>query len=95
MFIWETEMHKYIEDIVYKVRQDIGKMTEDEIDAYVEKNFNSEFAQVPDFDIDWFHILDYIIEYQMNEYGELRLETPLDKVVVWNIYVYLQVKHCY
>ncbi len=91
----ETEMHKYIEEIVYKVRQDIKFLTEHEIEDYIENNFNSEFAQVPDFDIDWFYILDYIMEYQFNEYGELRLDRPLDKVVVWNIYVYIQVKHCY
>lgn len=85
-------MDDYLNDIIDKVRQDTDGMEEQEIYDYIEDNYNSEFAEVPDIDIDWFYVINYVMDYQFNNYGELLLGTPLDKAEVWNAFVYIRVK---
>lgn len=87
-----AKMDDYLCDIIDRVRKDTDGMDEQEIYDYIEENFNSEFAEVPDIDIDWFYVINYVMEYQLNNYSELLLETPLDKVVVWNTFVYIRVR---
>ena len=89
-------MDNFVNDIVYKARRETSGYNDNEIDDYIENNFNSVLSDLPkDIVIDWFSVLDYILEYQLAEYHEITLDFPLDKIAVWNIYLYLQVKHAF
>jgi len=87
-----SKMDDYLCDIIDRVRKDTDGMDEQEIYDYIEENFNSYFYDVPDIDIDWFYVLSYVIDYQLNNYGEISLESPFDKREVWNVFVYIRVR---
>ena len=87
-------MENYIANLMMKFLFSTMGLSQLEREDYIEQNYNSEMVDIPsDIEIDWFNVCDYVITYHMNNYGKLMLDTPLDKIVMWNQFVYLIIKH--
>jgi len=61
---------------------------------WVEQEFNTEIKEVPDdFNLDWIDVFNYVATQEKEICGQLILEFPICKKILFNKFNYLILKH--
>jgi hypothetical protein len=86
-------MDGYINHLV-KYAIHASPIDREEYEEWIEQEFNTELKDVPDdFNLDWIDVLNYVAKQEKLIIGELIIEFPICKKVLFNKFNYLILKH--